>query len=132
VRFVSAEPLFGALDLRPWLGGPGGDARPPSIHWVITGGESGGTRVRRLVERAESAHRATGGRDGRAARWRLTPHAAGWLRAIRDQCLEAQTAFLHKQHGGPTPKAGGRALDGLVWHQYPDGSGFVRPVGEVA
>lgn len=33
VRFISAEPLLGPLELRPWLGS--------SINWVITGGESG-------------------------------------------------------------------------------------------
>jgi protein gp37 len=135
VRFVSAEPLLGPLDLRAWLGGPGGDARPPYIHWVITGGESGGTRARRLVEwRRPPVGRRTAGahRDDRDRGWRLKPHAAGWLRALRDQCLETETAFLLKQLGGPTPKAGGRALDGVVWHQYPDGSGFVRPIGEVA
>lgn len=33
IRFVSAEPLLGPLDLRPWLGSV--------INWVITGGESG-------------------------------------------------------------------------------------------
>ena len=33
VRFISAEPLLGPLDLRPWLGS--------TIDWVITGGESG-------------------------------------------------------------------------------------------
>ncbi len=32
VRFVSAEPLLGAIDLTPWLGG---------LAWVIAGGESG-------------------------------------------------------------------------------------------
>ncbi|MGH2496114.1 MAG: DUF5131 family protein [Ktedonobacteraceae bacterium] len=32
VRFVSAEPLLGSLDLTPWL---------PSLQWVIVGGESG-------------------------------------------------------------------------------------------
>ena len=32
VRFVSAEPLLGPLDLEPWLG---------DLHWVISGGESG-------------------------------------------------------------------------------------------
>jgi protein gp37 len=71
-------------------------------------------------------------RDDRERGWRVKPHAAGWLRSIRDQCRDAGTAFLLKQLGGPTPKAGGRALDGLVWHQYPDGSGFVRPAGEGA
>jgi protein gp37 len=33
VRFISAEPLLGQLDLEPWLG--------DTIDWVITGGESG-------------------------------------------------------------------------------------------
>lgn len=33
VRFISAEPLLGPLDLSPWLGSV--------IDWVITGGESG-------------------------------------------------------------------------------------------
>lgn len=32
IRFVSAEPLLGPLDLRPWLG---------VLDWVIVGGESG-------------------------------------------------------------------------------------------
>jgi protein gp37 len=32
IRFVSAEPLVGDLDLRPWL---------DRLHWVIVGGESG-------------------------------------------------------------------------------------------
>ncbi len=34
VRFVSAEPLLGAVDLREWL-------RRGDLHWVIAGGESG-------------------------------------------------------------------------------------------
>lgn len=33
VRFISAEPLLGALSIQPWLGS--------AINWVITGGESG-------------------------------------------------------------------------------------------
>ena len=34
VRFVSAEPLLGAVDLSHWL-------RQGDVHWVIAGGESG-------------------------------------------------------------------------------------------
>ena len=34
VRFVSAEPLLGAIDLRSWLD-------PGDVHWLIVGGESG-------------------------------------------------------------------------------------------
>jgi protein gp37 len=41
-------------------------------------------------------------------------------------------AFFLKQLGGPTPKAAGRVLDGVVWHQYPDVTGFARPAGEEA
>jgi protein gp37 len=105
-------------------------AAAPVVRWVIAGGESGGTPARRLVERAPAW---TGGHPGGPeARWRLRPHAAGWLRALRDQCREAGSAFFLKQLGGPTPKAGGRALDGVVWHQYPDGTGFARPLEEVA
>ncbi len=33
VRFISAEPLIGPVNIRPWLG--------TAIDWVITGGESG-------------------------------------------------------------------------------------------
>ena len=35
VRFISCEPLLGAIDITPWLRKKG------SIHWVIVGGESG-------------------------------------------------------------------------------------------
>ena len=42
VRFVSAEPLLGALDLGPWLRGV--------LRWVIVGGESG-PRARPMEER---------------------------------------------------------------------------------
>ncbi len=37
VRFISAEPLLEAIDIRPWLGGAAG------VNWVIVGGESGGS-----------------------------------------------------------------------------------------
>jgi protein gp37 len=131
VRFVSAEPLLGPLDLRAWLGRRGEDAAPPAVRWVIAGGESGGTPARRLAERVSG--RPGGGQpSGPEARWRLRAHAAGWLRALRDQCRTSETAFFLKQLGGPTPKAGGRVLDGVVWHQYPDGTGFARPLEEVA
>ena len=109
--------------------GAAGGAGGPAVRWVITGGESGGTPARRLVERRRAARRGRWGArrpaGSSAARRRV---AAGAPRPVP----ETQTAFLLKQLGGPTPKAGGRALDGVVWHQYPDGSGFVRPVGEVA
>lgn len=46
VRFVSAEPLLGPLNLTPWL-------KDDTLHWVIVGGESG-PRARPMKE--EWAH----------------------------------------------------------------------------
>jgi protein gp37 len=62
------------------------------LDWVITGGESG--------------HNAR-------------PIDEAWVRAIRDQCLDAGVAFFHKQWGGRTPKVGGRELDGRTWDEFP-------------
>lgn len=148
VRFVSAEPLLGPLDLSSWLrpapccghvdpdglcGHP--DAGTPECHqdsdcpvcptyqgldWVICGGESGpGAR----------------------------PMFPDWPRDLRDQCERASIPFLFKQHGewldlgeanrrGLRPggqirsypgaivkrvgtRAAGRLLDDQVWNQYP-------------
>ncbi|MDM3894779.1 DUF5131 family protein [Mycobacterium intracellulare] len=134
VRFVSAEPLLGPLDLHPdpiavdakfWLG---------HLDWVIVGGES-----------------------GRGAR----PMHPDWARSVRDQCESAGVPFLFKQWGEWTPDLGhnesvangrrlkyerrgllpdgssappwvpctfvdrvgkkraGRVLDGRTWDQYP-------------
>lgn len=53
VRWISAEPLLGPLDLRPWL---------PQLDWVVVGGESGRSArpmdldwVRRIVSDCQAA-----------------------------------------------------------------------------
>lgn len=98
VRFLSCEPLLGPVDLTPWTTWGDGSLRydePPvvsGLRWVIAGGESG---------------------DG------FRPVDGEWVRALRDQCVEAEVAFLFKQWGGRTPKAGGRELDGRTWDEYP-------------
>ncbi len=140
VRFLSAEPLLGPIDLTAgaivpdWIGGPGGGsgARHPLLDWVIVGGESGpGAR----------------------------PMHPDWVRQIRDDCIAEGVAFHFKQWGewrpcaaaeyaGPgrhlfvapdgrhvpdavdTPgarlvgrfgkKAAGRLLDGRTWDEYPE------------
>lgn len=62
------------------------------IHWLIAGGESGpGAR----------------------------PVDPSWVRSLRDQCQEGDTAFFFKQWGGRTPKTGGRHLDGRTWDDMP-------------
>ncbi|SHX95720.1 bacteriophage protein gp37 [Mycobacteroides abscessus subsp. abscessus] len=133
VRFVSAEPLLGPIDLHAdpigkdsvfWIG---------HLDWVIVGGES-----------------------GPAAR----PMHPDWARSIRDQCVAGGVPFLFKQWGEWRPwmredavgrecwvnqdtgriaengdaalklgswnlvnrvgkKRAGRELDGRTWDQYP-------------
>jgi len=118
VRFVSCEPLLGAIDLTPWLKQPG---KADGIDWVIAGGESG--------------HHAR-------------PTNPVWLRRLRDQCQNRDVAFHFKQWGNWRPvnaeavnghsskllhaqngvtihvvnigkKAAGRDLDGRHWDQLP-------------
>jgi len=62
------------------------------ISWVITGGESGP---------------------------KARPLEADWVRDIRDNCVDSEVSFFHKQWGGRTPKAHGRDLDGTVWSEMP-------------
>jgi protein gp37 len=127
VRWISAEPLLGPINLRT-----GRYAMPPDgevlgttldgIDWVVAGGES-----------------------GRGAR----PMDPDWARSLRDQCAAADVAFLFKQWGqwvtedqspedivlpgtswlllgndGPSfykvgKKAAGRELDGEIHDGYP-------------
>lgn len=140
VRFISAEPLLGPVDLSRWLGvewmdtldgygdemfaslhgrvGPDG-----GLHWVIAGGESGpGAR----------------------------PMHPDWARTLRDQCVAAGVPYFFKQWGehvvedqspqdialpseafyllgddGPPfyrvgKTAAGRELDGRTWDQMPE------------
>ena len=102
VRFVSAEPLLGPLDLRPHLYVCGGCGERPcactgmAIQWCIVGGESGpGAR----------------------------PMNPDWVRDIRGQCDATGLAFFFKQWGGTTSKAGGRTLDGCTHDEMPSGPG---------
>lgn len=96
IRFISAEPLLGPLDIRRYLRAredamaaadaagamdwPGcGQAMAASqagLHWVIVGGES-----------------------GQNAR----PMSIQWAREIRDQCVTANVSFFFKQWGEWAP-----------------------------
>ncbi|MFL1405423.1 DUF5131 family protein [Marinobacter sp. M1N3S26] len=143
IRWISAEPLLGQVDLGPFLyrGDHGlADVDPlaaamlsdpqyeettwvrPALDWVVVGGESG-----------------SGAR----------PMHPDWPRSIRNQCLKAGVPFLFKQWGEWLPvlgqaegvpirsnkhsfedgtlmgwagkKKAGRRLDGQLWDQYPEG-----------
>lgn len=79
------------LSIEPLLA-PVGKLDLTGIDWVIVGGESG-PRARPMNEQ--------------------------WVVDIRDQCVQACVAFFFKQWGGPSPKAGGRLLEGKEWSQFP-------------
>lgn len=100
VRFVSYEPALGPVDFTPWLGvqhyplTPEAEYvafRDPSVHWVITGGESGpGAR----------------------------PMHPAWVRSARDQCQAAGVAFFLKQWGLYEP-AGYPVIGNAPWTAMP-------------
>jgi protein gp37 len=79
------------LSCEPLLG-PLPDLPLAGIDWVIAGGESGVN---------------------------ARPADPGWIRDLRDTCLESGTPFFFKQWGGRRAKSGGRVLDGRVWNDMP-------------
>ena len=110
-RAVSAEPLLGPIDFRPWLveGWRGalssyrdkddGIRRADidgklcdGIDWVIVGSES-----------------------GHGAR----PCDIGWVRSVRDQCGDDGVAFFWKQHIKGGRKISAPELDGRTWTEFP-------------
>jgi protein gp37 len=130
VRWISAEPLLGPVDLSAWTTWQDGSLRfsePEAdiagLDWVVVGGESGpGAR----------------------------PMQPEWARSLRDQCVQADVPFLFKQWGEWVPpthmtdatfmdwdcdngtsaydrdqpwrvgkKRAGRLLDGRTWDEYP-------------
>jgi protein gp37 len=116
VRFISAEPLLGPVDLTPeadstyqrlsqWYGPQGFDetgSQPlqtrmkgyfPRLDWVIVGGESGpGAR----------------------------PMHPDWARSLRDQCAAAEVTFLFKQWGEWLPCHSEDNADGCGRLCWPD------------
>jgi len=106
VRWVSAEPLLGPLELGPALrlGAQG-------IGWIVGGGESGGPMERSLVTRQ--------GWPPAVSRWEIKPEALEWAVSLRDQCQLERVPFFWKQWGGPRPETISPALDGKVYHESP-------------
>lgn len=108
IRFISAEPLLGPLDLRKWLKWcpecewPHGEYQDcgycetiPEVRgldWIIAGAES-----------------------GRGAR----PMSEDWVRSLRDQCMESGRAFFYKQNALNGRKIPTPELDGQRWMQFP-------------
>jgi protein gp37 len=90
LRVVPAAVRF--LSCEPLLG-PLDGIDLDGIGWVIAGGESGpGAR----------------------------PMDPAWPAELRDACQTAGVPYFFKQWGGPTPKSGGRLLDGRSWDEMPN------------
>lgn len=79
------------LSIEPLLG-PVGNIDLEGISWVIVGGESGPN---------------------------ARPMESSWVLDIRDICEREGVAFFFKQWGGPTPKSGGRLLEGIEHNAMP-------------
>jgi protein gp37 len=118
IRWISAEPLLGPLDLmhlpakkispnitiagNAVTGIDGLGKVGPKLDWIVAGGESGpGAR----------------------------PMHPDWARSLRDQCAEAQVPFLFKQWGAWTPGENVERQRGVVetaelindtWHYAPE------------
>lgn len=143
IRFLSLEPLLGPIDLGRYLylGMPITQASPEAlqsgatkffspankIHWVITGGESGGPAFRSLVERCPWCSPSTRSEceqsgnwmDGPCTGWVPKRAALEWVTTIMRDCHDAGVAFFHKQWGGTTPHAGGHLIHGVAHQQFP-------------
>ena len=102
VRFVSAEPLLGPLDLSPWLT----PSMAETVDWVIVGGESGPNARPMRPEWARSL------RDQcqRAGTAFLFKQWGEWV--PEDTWLRPRMWRIGKHEAG-------RHLDGRLWDEYP-------------
>lgn len=112
IRFLSVEPLIGHVDL---------DGRLDGIHWVIGGGESGSHLNQDAAVLSRRGLVRRGGRGEK--RWVPREDREHWALDLRDACVSQGVAFWWKQWGGPTPKSGGRLIDGREWNEMPDKAG---------
>lgn len=121
VRFLSVEPMLGAVDASRWLGtwqeseccgSPDVDRhgyatccgcpRPVDVEgvsWVICGTESDGWRPGKRVTNP------------------------AWIRSLRDQCIAAGVPFFLKQMNVDGKLVHDPELDGRQWSEVPDAHG---------
>lgn len=101
ITFVSCEPLLGPLDITPYLGGRSykckcGFHRTESELLFLGGNDYRCAECGATCETGPTIDFCiSGGESGSNAR----PTHPDWLRSLRDQCLETETAFHHKQNG---------------------------------
>lgn len=125
VHWVSAEPLLGPLDLRPYLAG--------GLSWVVVGGESGpGARpmhpdwARTIRDQCVDAGVAFFFKQWGA--WEPTGALGiGHPRSGRIYVgPPVDSSGFREEMARVSRRAGGRLLDGRTWDEYP------RPLAEVA
>lgn len=110
VRFISAEPLLGPVNIEPWLGG--------SLQWIITGGESG-TRARPsspswfrdLLNQCMAADVAF-----HFKQWGDWAPEEGPVNLAKARAAKADDGTVMVRVG---KKVAGRALDGAIWNGLP-------------
>lgn len=112
VRFLSCEPLLGAVDLSPYLNmSPFGDAlrggyvlkgTGSAIDWVIAGGESG--------------HNAR-------------PMLPDWPRLLRDQCKASGVSYFFKQWGAWHTAFKDMTTDAASFYQFRTFQQWVNKAG---
>jgi protein gp37 len=103
VRFISAEPLLGPLDLNLTY-----------IDWLIIGGESGSHMMDPTIADIRGL-----ARKNQKGKWEANPEHTEWVRSLRDQCVAAGVPMFFKQFGGSRPTSAGRLLDGRTWDEMP-------------
>jgi protein gp37 len=96
VRWISAEPLLGPVDLTPHLWGR---AEPCEGCPRDADCDCGLYRRHMLGEEPDIAWVVVGGESGRNAR----PMHPDWARSLRDQCQAAGVAYFFKQWGAWMP-----------------------------
>ena len=120
VRFLSCEPLLGPVDLLKWFDPTGAccggepefrcDNCPADAEWRFSGqctAESlNEPRLDWVIVGSESGPRSR-------------PCDINWVRAIKDQCVSAGTAFFWKQHAANGRKITTPELDGRRWMEMP-------------
>lgn len=144
VRFISAEPLLGPVNLS-WLKCPCGECSDPNydpgIDWVIVGGESGhGARpmhpdwartLRDQSTRAGIAFHFKQWGEHASARRECDPWAwdepTGWVNdetgelVAEDQVLADESGAHYAAVWRVGKKFAGRQLDGRTWDEFPPG-----------
>lgn len=117
VRFISAEPLLGAIDLAGYLRCPDPDRCGPGPCSSCATADNAEYPDRKLWCTNPLDWVIVGGESGPGAR----PMHPDWARSLRDQCEGTSTSFLFKQWGEYRPAGRGDDIDRMTCIQASTG-----------